>query len=84
MAASLIEFQRNLIARLQRAEHVRARQAHLGFQAGGRNWLAEMKDITEVLPMPGLLRISRSALPRSTARSLGRGSCNIFFGATVF
>lgn len=51
---NLREFQQGLIDRLQMADASEARVTTLGVQIAGRNWLVDMGDITEVLPLPPL------------------------------
>jgi twitching motility protein PilI len=51
---NLREFQQELIDRLQVADASEARVSTLGVQIAGRNWLVDMNDITEVLPLPAL------------------------------
>jgi twitching motility protein PilI len=51
---NLREFQQNLIDRLQVNELSAARVTTLGVQIAGRNWLVDMVDISEVLPLPRL------------------------------
>jgi len=50
----LREFQQNLLDRLQVKDAPGARISTLGIQIAGRNWLVEMGDIAEVLPLPPL------------------------------
>lgn len=51
---NLREFQQNLIDRLQAKDLTESRVATLGVQVAGRNWLVDMVDIAEVLPLPAL------------------------------
>lgn len=51
---NLREFQQNLIDRLQVSDLSAARVTTLGVEFGGRNWLVDMVDIGEVLPLPRL------------------------------
>jgi len=51
---NLREFQQNLIDRLQVNDLSAARVDTLGIQIAGRNWLVDMVDISEVLPLPAL------------------------------
>lgn len=51
---NLREFQQGLIDRLQATDTSEARVSTLGVEIAGRNWLVEMADITEVLPLPPL------------------------------
>jgi len=51
---NLREFQQNLIDRLQAKELSAERVSTLGLQIAGRNWLVDMADIGEVLPLPPL------------------------------
>lgn len=54
---NLREFQQELIERLQAADTTTARVSTLGVQIAGRNWLVEMGDISEVLPLPPLTAV---------------------------
>lgn len=54
---NLREFQQNLIDRLQVSDLSAARATTLGVQIDGRNWLVEMADISEVLPLPKLTAV---------------------------
>ena len=51
---NLREFQQNLIDRLQVSDLSAARVTTLGVEFAGRNWLVDMVDIGEVLPLPRL------------------------------
>lgn len=51
---NLRDFQQGLIDRLQATDVSQARVSALGVQIAGRNWLVEMGDIAEVLPLPPL------------------------------
>ena len=51
---NLREFQQNLIDRLQAADLSDSRVSTLGVQIAGQNWLVDMVDIDEVLPLPAL------------------------------
>lgn len=51
---NLREFQQGLIDRMQSADTSAARVSTLGVQIAGRNFLVEMGDIAEVLPLPPL------------------------------
>lgn len=51
---NLREFQQGLIDRLQATDMSGVRVSTLGIQIAGRNWLVEMADIAEVLPLPPL------------------------------
>lgn len=54
---NLREFQQGLIDRLQVADAAEARVSTLGVQIAGRNWLVDMGDISEVLPLPPLAAV---------------------------
>ncbi len=54
---NLREFQQGLIDRLQVADASEARVSTLGVQIAGRNWLVDMGDISEVLPLPPLAAV---------------------------
>jgi len=51
---NLREFQQNLIGRLQQTGSSESRVTTLGVQIAGKNWLVDMADIGEVLPVPDL------------------------------
>jgi twitching motility protein PilI len=51
---NLREFQQNLIDRLQETDSSVERVSTLGVQIGGQNWLVDMVEISEVLPLPQL------------------------------
>jgi twitching motility protein PilI len=51
---NLREFQQNLIDRLQATDLSESRVSTLGVQITGHNWLVDMTDISEVLPLPPL------------------------------
>ena len=51
---NLREFQQSLIDRLQETDTSVERVSTLGVQIGGQNWLVNMVDISEVLPLPQL------------------------------
>lgn len=51
---NLRDFQQGLIDRLQAPDISEARVSTLGVQISGRNWLVDMGDIAEVLPLPPL------------------------------
>ena len=57
MALNLLEFQRNLLERLQQAGTRSAAASSLGFLAGGQNWLVDLTDIVEVLALPALMPV---------------------------
>jgi twitching motility protein PilI len=54
---NLREFQQNLLDRLQAKDMSVERVSTLGVQIGGRNWLVDMADISEVLPLPQLTSV---------------------------
>jgi twitching motility protein PilI len=54
---NLREFQQNLIDRLRVKDLSAARVDTLGVQIAGRNWLVDMVDISEVLPLPALTAV---------------------------
>ena len=54
---NLREFQQNLIDRLQAKDVSEERMSTLGVQIAGRNWLVELADIGEVLPLPKLIGV---------------------------
>jgi twitching motility protein PilI len=51
---NLREFQQNLIDRMQATDLSGSRVSTLGVQIAGQNWLVDMVDISEVLPLPSL------------------------------
>jgi twitching motility protein PilI len=54
---NLREFQQNLIDRLQAKDMSEERVTTLGVQIAGQNWLLELADIGEVLPLPKLIGV---------------------------
>lgn len=54
---NLREFQQNLIDRLQMTDLSESRVSTLGVQIAGKNWLVDMTDIGEVLPLPPLTTV---------------------------
>lgn len=54
---NLREFQQNLIDRLQAKDLSGERVTTLGVQIANGNWLVDMVDIAEVLPLPPLTRV---------------------------
>ncbi len=56
---SLREFQQNVLNRIQvqTSGGATSQTATLGVQIGGQNWLVEMSDIAEVLPLPALTQV---------------------------
>lgn len=54
---NLREFQQNLIDRLQMTELSESRVSTLGVEIAGKNWLVDMTDIGEVLPLPPLTAV---------------------------
>ncbi|MGA7177965.1 MAG: chemotaxis protein CheW [Thiobacillaceae bacterium] len=67
---SLKDFQNQLTHRLQTASKQPATSSRLGFKVSGHNWLVNLADINEVLPVPIIL-------PVPGARSWFRGITNI-------
>lgn len=51
---NLREFQQGLIDRLQATGSLDERVSTMGVQVAGRNWLVDMSDVAEVLPVPKL------------------------------
>lgn len=51
---SLREFQQGLVSRIQNATQATVTSARLGVQAGPGNWLLELTDASEIVPMPKL------------------------------
>ncbi len=54
---NLREFQQNLIDRLQATDLSESRVSTLGVQIAGQNWLVDMVDIGEALPLPPLTAV---------------------------
>jgi twitching motility protein PilI len=54
---NLREFQQNLIDRLQAKDMSDERVSTLGVLIAGRNWLVDLADIGEVLPLPKLISV---------------------------
>ncbi len=54
---SLREFQQNVLNRIQTSEGAASRISTLGVQIGEQNWLVQMSDIAEVLPLPVLTTV---------------------------
>jgi twitching motility protein PilI len=54
---NLREFQQNLIDRLQAKDMSEDPVSTLGVQIAGKNWLVELADIGEVLPLPKLISV---------------------------
>jgi twitching motility protein PilI len=54
---NLREFQQNLIDRLQAKDMSVERVSTLGVLIDGRNWLVDMADVGEVLPLPRLISV---------------------------
>ncbi len=51
---SLREFQQNVLNRIQTSSGASSQVSTLGVQIGEQNWLVQMSDIGEVLPLPAL------------------------------
>lgn len=54
---SLKEFQESLVQRLNSARTGEASSALLGIQSGGENWLLDLADSAEIVPLPGLTHV---------------------------
>ncbi|WP_028456462.1 chemotaxis protein CheW [Chitinilyticum litopenaei] len=67
---SLREYQEGVVARLQSAAAVAQVDARLGVQIGGRNWLVDLADVAEVMPVPVIAGVP-------LAHSWFRGVANI-------
>ncbi len=67
---SLKDFQNQLTRRLQSASTQPVNASRLGFRVAGRNWLVNLADINEVLPVPAILQVPG-------ARRWFRGAANI-------
>lgn len=57
---NLVEFQKRLAARLQRAVHTAPGRAALLMEAGQERWECDLLDISEVLPVPVLVAVPRT------------------------
>lgn len=57
---NLREFQQHVIDRLQDKDLSSSRLSTLGVQMAGQNWLVDMTDISEVLPMPSVTHVPRT------------------------
>jgi twitching motility protein PilI len=51
---SLREFQQGLVSRIQNATEATVTSTRLGVQVGPENWLLDLTDASEVVPLPGL------------------------------
>ncbi len=51
---SLREFQQNVLNRIQTSSGAASHVSTLGVQLGEQNWLVQMSDVGEVLPMPAV------------------------------
>ncbi|HYP67167.1 MAG TPA: chemotaxis protein CheW [Thiobacillaceae bacterium] len=67
---SLKDFQNQLTSRLHNASTQPVNASRLGFRVAGYNWLVNLADIDEVLPVPAIL-------PVPGARRWFRGAANI-------
>jgi twitching motility protein PilI len=54
---SLREFQQNVLNRIQTSGGAASHITTLGVQIGEQNWLVQMSDIAEVLPLPALTQV---------------------------
>ncbi len=54
---SLREFQQNVLNRIQTSGGAASHISTLGVQIGEQNWLVQMSDIAEVLPLPALTHV---------------------------
>ena len=57
---NLREFQQSLSNRMQAKDRSGDQVTTLGIQIAGQNWLVDMSDISEVLPLPPLTRVPMS------------------------
>jgi twitching motility protein PilI len=57
---SLREYQAGMIARLNEATATATVDARLGIEVGGRNWLIDLSDSAEVLPVPAVANVPLS------------------------
>ncbi|MBE9609210.1 chemotaxis protein CheW [Chitinilyticum piscinae] len=54
---SLREYQEGVVARLQTATTVAQVDARLGVQIGAQNWLVDLADVAEVMPVPAVASV---------------------------
>jgi twitching motility protein PilI len=57
---NLREFQQSLSNRMQAKDRTGDQVSTLGIQIASQNWLVDMSDISEVLPLPALTRVPMS------------------------
>ncbi|GLR12636.1 chemotaxis protein CheW [Chitinimonas viridis] len=54
---SLREFQESVVARLKSLPATHAASTKLGIQVGDTSWLVDLTDVSEVLPVPGMVDV---------------------------
>ncbi|WP_410499540.1 chemotaxis protein CheW [Chitinibacter sp. S2-10] len=54
---SLREYQQGVMSRLQSAAAVAQVDARLGVMIGGENWLVDLSDVAEVMPVPAIASV---------------------------
>lgn len=57
---SLREFQQNVLNRIQTSGGEASHISTLGVQVGNQNWLVQMSDIAQVLPLPALTAVPQT------------------------
>jgi twitching motility protein PilI len=57
---SLREFQRSVAERLRDPSKLRAFASKLGFQIGDENWIVDLSDVAEVIPVPNCVRVPQT------------------------
>ena len=57
---SLREYQENMLGRMEAASAQSQGDARLGIEVGGRNWLIDLSDAAEVLPVPPITSVPLS------------------------
>jgi twitching motility protein PilI len=58
--SSLREFQRSVAERLRDPSRLRAFASKLGFQVGDENWIVNLADVAEVIPVPAFVPVPQT------------------------
>ncbi len=58
--SSLREFQRSVAERLRDPSRLRAFASKLGFQVGDENWIVNLADVAEVIPVPTFVPVPQT------------------------
>ena len=58
---SLREYQEGVMARLKSVAATAQVDARLGVKIGGENWLVDLSDVAEVMPLPGISPATRES-----------------------